>query len=54
MSEVLSELSDDYKFVYSTCSHDKEVNIGEENQQNQKGLVGSDMNLVAKVLSFYF
>ena len=35
MSEFLSEIAYDWKFVYSTCLHDKEVNIGEENHHNQ-------------------
>ncbi len=44
MSEVLSEISDDYKFVYFTLSHDKEVHISEQNHQNQKLSAGSDMD----------
>ena len=36
MFEVLGEISDDYKFVYFTFSHDKEVHISEQNHQNQK------------------
>ena len=30
MSEVLYKISYDYKFVYFTCSHDREVHIGEQ------------------------
>ena len=44
MSEVLSKISYDYKFVYFTCSHDREVHIGEQNHQNQKLSAGSDMD----------
>ena len=44
LSEVLSEISDDYKFVYFTLSHDKEVHISEQNHQNQKLSAGSDMD----------
>ena len=44
MSQVLSEISDDYKFLYFTCSHDKEVNIGEQNHQSQILSAGSDMD----------
>ena len=44
MSEVLSKISYDYKFVYFNCSHDREVHIGEQNHQNQKLSAGSDMD----------
>ena len=44
MSEVLYKISDDNKFAYFTSSHDKEVNIGEQNHQNQKLSAGSDMD----------
>ena len=44
MSKVLNEISDDYKFVYFTCSHNKEVNIGEQNHQNQQLSGGFDMD----------
>ena len=44
MSEILSEISHDYKFVYFTISHDKEVHINEQNHQNQKLSAGSDMD----------
>ena len=44
MSEVFSEISDDYKILYFTCSHDKEANIGEQNHQNPKLSGGSAMD----------
>ena len=47
MSEVLYKISYDYKFVYFTCSHDREVHIGEQNQQNYKLSEGSDMDFKA-------
>ena len=51
MSEVVSKISDDYKFVYYTYLYDKEVNIGEQNHQNLKLSVGSDMDFKA---NFHF
>ena len=44
MSKVLSKISYDYKFVYFTCSHDREVHIGEQSHQNQKLSAGFDMD----------
>ena len=44
MSEVVGEISDDFKFAYFTSSNDKKVNIGEQNHHNQKWSEGSDMN----------
>ena len=44
MSEVLSKISNDYKLAYFTCSHDREFHIGEQNHQNQKISVCSDMD----------
>ena len=44
MPKVLSKISDDYIFVYFTCSHDREVHIGEQSHQNQKLSAGFDMD----------
>ena len=43
MSKVLYKISYDYKFVYFTGSHDKEVHIGDQNHQNQQSSAGSDI-----------
>ena len=44
MSEVLSKILYDYKFVYFTCSHDRDVHMGEQNHQKLKLSAGSDMD----------
>ena len=44
MSEVLSKISYDYKFVYFTCSHDREVHRSEKNHQKQKCSASCDMD----------
>ena len=54
MSEVLYKISDDNKFVYFTCSHDKEVNIGEQNHQNQKLSAGANMDFKPDFYFFHF
>ena len=53
MSEVLSEISDDRKFLCLTSLHDKEVNIGKENHQNQKCSAGSDMDCKLKLIFLF-
>ena len=50
MSEVLSKVSCDYKFLYFTCSHDWEFHIGEQNHQNQKLSAGADMDFKADLI----
>ena len=44
MSKVLSVISDYYKLVCFTCSHDKEDNIGEKITKTNKLSAGSDMD----------
>ena len=50
MSKVLSKISYDYKFEYFTGSHDREVHIGEQNQQDHKLSEGSDMDFKADLI----
>ena len=49
MSEVLSKISYKYKFVYFICSHDREVHIGEQNNQNK-----NNQQVVRWILSLTF
>ena len=54
MSEVLSKISYDYKYVYFTFLHNREVHIGEQNQQNHILSEGSDMDFKANLNVFAF
>ena len=46
MSEVLSKILYDYKFVYFTCSHDRDVHMGEQNHQQLKLSAGDQIRKV--------